>query len=121
MTIHRIQRDQGDTAVAITTQLLVGGSPYDLTGASVVAVVGGTVGSGPGAVYARYVLPATWTVASQAMASVTIPLSPSSLAATNPCASAGVYGFEVRAVDSSGLVTQWPPDAPVPFVVRKHL
>jgi hypothetical protein len=94
-----------------------------LTGASVVAIVGGTVGSAANATYQRFVLAATWTAASAADASVTIPLNPSGLAPGGmyPCATAARYGLEIRGVDSSGLVYQWPSRQSIPFVVRIRL
>lgn len=122
MTIPIVKRDQGDTSPAITTTLLVGASPYTLTGASVIGVVGGTAGSGAAATYMRWVLPATWNSASLGMGSVTIPLNPSALAPTSyPCWVPGRFEFEMRAVSALGEVTQWPQDQTIPFVVRKAL
>jgi hypothetical protein len=118
-----IYRDVGDTAPAITTQLLVGGSPINLTGASVIGIIGGTVGSGVTAAYARYVLAATWTSASAGAASIAIPMNPSGLAPSfgYPCATAGRYNLEVRLVDSTGNAYQWPARAPIPFIVRPRV
>ena len=118
-----IYRDAGDTGPAITTQLLVGGSPFVLTGASVIGIVAGTIGSGISATYQRFVLAATWTTASLADASVSIPMNPSSLSPNGPwpCASPGRYSLEVRGVDSNGLVYQWPPRSAIPFIVRIKL
>lgn len=122
MTIPIVKRDQGDTSPAITTQLLVGASPYDLTGASVIGVVAGTAGSGVAATYMRYVLAATWNTASLGMGSVAIPIDPSALApSVYPCWIPGRFEFEVRAVSAGGAVTQWPSDEPVPFIVRRRL
>lgn len=122
MSIAIIKRDQGDTSPPVTTQLLVNGSPYNLSGASVIGIVGGTVGSGNAATYMRYVLAATWNSASLGMASVTIPLDPSAMApSVYPCWIPGRLEFEVRAVASGGAVTQWPADAAIPFVVRRRL
>jgi len=122
VSIAIIKRDQGDTSPAITTQLLVGASPYDLTGASVIGVIGGTVGSGNAATYMRYVLAATWNSASLGMASVTIPLDPSAMApSVYPCWVPGRLEFEVRAVSALGGVTQWPADQAIPFIVRRRL
>jgi hypothetical protein len=117
--VNPIYRDTGDTAPAITTQLLVGGSPMSLSGASVTAIIGGTVGN----VYSRYVLAATWNAASLGMASIAIPLNPSGLAPSfgYPCATAGRYNLEVRAVDSTGNVYQWPGRTPIPFIVRARV
>lgn len=114
-----IYRDQGDTAPALTTQLFVGGTYFNLSGASVVGVVGGTVGSGPLATFRSWLLPATWNAASLGAASIAIPLNPSALAPTNyPCASAAKLSFEVRGIDSGGAVYNWPAAAPIPFIVR---
>jgi hypothetical protein len=65
-------------------------------------------------------LPASWSVPSSGDASVTFALSPSGLT-SYPCATAGVFGMEIRAVDSTGLVTQWPSNKPIPFIVRAKL
>lgn len=117
-----VKRDQGDTAPPLTMQLLVNGSPYDFTGASIIAVVGGTVGSGAVATYMRYVLSGTWNSASLGMASVSFPLNPSTLApSVYPCWVPARLELEVRAVDAAGGVTQWPSDAAIPFIVRRRL
>lgn len=114
-----INRDQGDTAPALTTQLFLGGTYFNLTGASVVGVIGGTVGSGPLATYRSWLLAATWNTASLGRASIAIPLNPSALAPSNfPCASAARLMFEVRAVDSGGAIYNWPAADPIPFLVR---
>ena len=116
-----MKRDQGDTNPALTVQLLVGGSPYDFTGASVTAVVAGTVGSGVAATYMRYVLAGTWNSASLGMGSVAFPLDPSALAPSMyPCWVPGRLEMEIRAVSTSG-VTQWPSDQAIPFIVRRRL
>lgn len=122
MSIAIIKRDQGDTSPPVTTQLLVNGSPYDFTGASVIGVVGGTVGSGAIATYMRYVLSGTWNSASIGMGSIAFPLDPSALSpSVYPCWVPARLEFEVRAVSAVGAITQWPPDAAIPFVVRRRL
>ena len=122
MSIPIVKRDQGDTSPAVTVQLYSGGSPYNLSGASVIGVVAGTVGSGLSATYQRFVLPATWNTASLGMASVAIPLLPSGASVNNyACATPARLSLEIRAVGSDGLVTQWPQDEAIPFIVRAKL
>jgi hypothetical protein len=120
--VTTIYRDVGDTGPALTSQLLVGGSPFTLTGASVICVIAGTVGLGANATYQRFVLAATWTAASLGAASVAIPMNPSSLAPNNyPCATAGRYNLEIRGVDANGIIYQWPGRQAIPFIVRPKL
>jgi hypothetical protein len=122
MSISIVKRDQGDTAPPLTMQLLVNGSPYDFTGASITAIVGGTVGSGVAATYMRYVLAGTWNSASLGMASIAFPLDPSAMApSVYPCWVPARLELEVRAVDSGGGITQWPGDQAIPFIVRRRL
>lgn len=122
MSIAIIKRVQGDTSPAVTTQLYLGASPYNFTGASVIAVVGGTVGSGNAATYMRYVLAGTWNNASLGMGSIAFPLDPSALApSVYPGWVPARLEMDVRAVASGGAITQWPQDVSIPFVVRRRL
>lgn len=119
--IYPIYRDQGDTAPAVALQLRVNGSPLNLaSSASVTMRVGGTVGG----TYIVHVLPATWTVASQADASVMFGLNPSGLAALGsgfPCATFGNYVSEIKAALADGTTYQWPQNKAIPFIVRPRV
>jgi hypothetical protein len=108
---------QGDTAPNFTTALYLNGSPFDLSGASVLMRVAGTVGAQG---YKSWELPGTWSVASAG--TVIFPLNPSSLAPSNfPAASPANLVWEIRAVASGGAIYHGPRTEAPRFVVRARV